>query len=446
VPSVSSAQDRAPLTHRAIFVIALPVMIANISTPLIGVVDTAVVGQIPDPAYIGAVAVGSLIFSFAFWAFGFLRMGTTGLTAQAFGARENDEVSASLGRALLIALAAGTALIALQWPIRETAFALLGGSEQVESLARGYFDIRIWAAPATLANYALLGWFIGLGRTDIGLVLQLVLNLTNIALDVLFVLGFGWDVRGVAFGTVLAEWSAAGIGLMIAIRHLRRFGGLWSLERLLAVDRLRRTMSVNGDIMIRSLALIFVFVWFMAQGAKQGDVILAANAVLMHLISISAFFLDGLAFAAEALIGRAVGAVHRAGLVAAARMTTLWAGAVALFLSLVIGALGAEFIDLLTVDAAARSAARAYLPWAIGMPLLGVWAFQLDGIFIGATRTAEMRNAMLISLSIFLIAWWLSLPLGNHGLWIALYINYLARIGTLYYHYPALVRSVPDGR
>ena len=446
MPSVSSAQDRAPLTHRAIFVIALPVMIANISTPLIGVVDTAVVGQIPDPAYIGAVAVGSLIFSFAFWAFGFLRMGTTGLTAQAFGARENDEVSASLGRALLIALAAGTALIALQWPIRETAFALLGGSEQVESLARGYFDIRIWAAPATLANYALLGWFIGLGRTDIGLVLQLVLNLTNIALDVLFVLGFGWDVRGVAFGTVLAEWSAAGIGLMIAIRHLRRFGGLWALERLLAVDRLRRTMSVNGDIMIRSLALIFVFVWFMAQGAKQGDVILAANAVLMHLISISAFFLDGLAFSAEALIGRSVGAAHRAGLVAAARMTTLWAGAVALFLSLVIGTLGAEFIDLLTVDAAARSAARAYLPWAIGMPLLGVWAFQLDGIFIGATRTAEMRNAMLISLSIFLIAWWLFLPLGNHGLWIALYINYLARIGTLYYHYPALVRSVPDGR
>ena len=205
-------------------------------------------------------------------------------------------------------------------------------------------------------------------------------------------------------------------------------------------------MSVNGDIMIRSLALIFVFVWFMAQGARQGDVILAANAVLMHLISISAFFLDGLAFAAEALIGRAVGAAHRAGLVAAARMTTLWAGAVALFLSLVIGVLGAEFIDLLTVDASARSAARTYLPWAIGMPLLGVWAFQLDGIFIGATRTVEMRNAMLISLLIFLIAWWLSLPLGNHGLWVALYINYLARIGTLYYHYPALVRSVPDGR
>ena len=446
MPPVSSAQDRTPLTHRAILVIAVPVMISNISTPLIGVVDTGVVGQIPDPAYIGAVAVGSLIFSFAFWAFGFLRMGTTGLTAQAFGAREDEEVSASLGRALLIAVTVGTGLIALQWPIRETAFALLAGSEQVESLARSYFDIRIWAAPATLANYALLGWFIGLGRTDIGLVLQLVLNLTNMALDALFVLGFGWDVRGVAFGTVLAEWSAASIGLMIAIRHLRRFGGLWSRERLWVVDRLRRTMSVNGDIMIRSLALIFVYVWFMAQGARQGDVILAANAVLMHLLSVSAFFLDGLAFAAEALVGRAIGAAHRAGLVAAARMTTLWAGGVALVLSLIISVLGTEFIDLLTVDTAARTAARTYLPWAIGAPLLGVWAFQLDGIFIGATHTAEMRNAMLSSLLIFMIAWWLLTPLGNHGLWIALYVHYVARIGTLYYHYPGLVRSVPDGR
>ena len=301
----SSAEEGTPLTHRAILVIALPVMISNISTPLIGVVDTGVVGQIPDPAYIGAVAVGSLIFGFVFWAFGFLRMGTTGLTAQALGARADAEVSASLGRALVIALTVGAGLIALQWPIREAAFALLEGSERVEILARDYFDIRIWAAPATLANYALLGWFIGLGRTDIGLILQLVLNLTNMALDALFVLGFGWDVRGVAFGTVLAEWGAALVGLLIAMRYLRRFGGLWSKERLWIVDRLKRTIAVNGDIMIRSMALIFVYVWFMAQGARQGDVILAANAVLMHLVSMSAFFLDGLAFAAEALVGAA---------------------------------------------------------------------------------------------------------------------------------------------
>ena len=443
MPCADSAKDPAPLTHRAILAIALPVMISNISTPLIGVVDTGVVGQIPDPVYIGAVAVGSLIFSFAFWAFGFLRMGTTGLTAQAVGARDAGEIGASLARALLIAAVAGGARIALKWPIRETAFALLGGTQRVESLARTYFDIRIWAAPATLANYALLGWFIGLGRTDIGLILQLVLNLTNMALDALFVLGFGWDVRGVAAGTLLAEWGAALVGALIAIRHLRQFGGVWSRERLGDVERLKRTLAVNGDIMIRSLALIFVFVWFTAQGARQGDVILAANAVLMHLLSVSAFFLDGLAFAAEALVGRAIGAAHRAGLTAAARMTTLWAGGVALLLAGVITLLGTAFIDLLTVDGATRAAARRYLPWAVGAPLLGVWAFQLDGIFIGATRSAQMRNAMLISLLIFMAAWWLFTPLGNHGLWCALYVHYIARVGTLYSHYPALVRSVP---
>lgn len=417
-------------------------MISNVSTPLIGVVDTGVVGQIPDPAYIGAVAVGALIFTFVFWAFGFLRMGTTGLTAQALGASDTDEVAAGLGRALLIALAAGVAMILLQWPIRETAFRLIEGSTQVESLARGYFDIRIWAAPAALANYALLGWFIGLGRTDIGLVLQLILNVTNMALDALFVLGFGWDVRGVAFGTLLAEVLAAAVGLVIALRYSRRLGGDWALDRLLIAEKLKRTIVVNGDIMIRSLALIAVFVWFMAQGAKQGDVILAANAVLMQFVSFGAYFLDGLAFAAESLVGRAIGAAHRAGLIAIVRMTTFWAAGVAVLISLMLIALGTVFIDLLTVDAAARAAARTYLPWAAAAPLLGVWAFQLDGVFIGATRTADMRNAMLLSLAIFLAAWWLLTPYGNDGLWGALYVHYVARIGTLAYYYPGLVRSV----
>jgi MATE family multidrug resistance protein len=417
-------------------------MISNVSTPLIGVVDTGVVGRIPDPAYIGAVAVGSLVFTFVFWAFGFLRMGTTGLTAQALGAQDHDEIAAALGRALLIAGAAGGALILLQWPIRETAFVLLDASPKVEALARGYFDIRIWAAPATLANYALLGWFIGLGRTDIGLVLQLVLNLTNIALDALFVLGFGWDVRGVALGTVIAEIVAAAVGLVIARTHLRGMRGRWSRERILDPRRLRRTLTVNADIMIRSLALIAVFVWFMAQGARQGDVVLAANAVLMQFVAMSAYFLDGLAFAAESLVGRAIGAAHRAGLLAAARMTTQWALGTAVLIAAALAAFGAFFIDVLTVDPQARAAARAFLPWAAAAPLLGVWAFQLDGIFIGATRTADMRNAMLASLAIFLAAWWLLAPLGNHGLWAALYVNYFARIGTLLYYYPRLIRSV----
>ena len=231
------------LTHRGLLRIAAPVMLSNLSTPLIGLVDTAVVGRLPDAAYIGAAALGGLIFSFVFWGFGFLRMGTTGLAAQALGRGDQDEVCSALGRALLVALAAGGALILLQWPIREAAFAAIRPSLRVAGLAHGYFDIRIWAAPFTLANYALLGWFIGLGRTDIGLVLQLVLNLTNIALDVWFVLGFGWDVRGVALGTTMAEFSAAAIGLAIAFKHLRGMGVRFDLDRIAQPEQLKEPLQ-----------------------------------------------------------------------------------------------------------------------------------------------------------------------------------------------------------
>ena len=428
------------MDHRTVLRIALPVMLSNASTPLIGVVDTAIVGRIPDTAYIAAVAVGALVFTFVFWGFGFLRMGTTGLTAQALGSGDTDELVAGLGRALLISAVVGAALVGLQWPIREIAFALLEASDRTEGLARSYFDIRIWAAPATLANYALLGWFIGLGRTDIGLVLQLVLNLVNIALDAFFVLGLGLDVRGVALGTLFAEYFAALVGLVIAVRYMRRHGAQLRFGNLLVTERLKRTLAVNRDIMIRSLALIFVFVWFMAQGARYGDVTLAANAVLMQFVSISAYFLDGLAFAAEALVGRALGARDRAGFRAAVRVSTLWAVLVALLVSSVYFVAGPWVVDALTTDPETRAAARIYLPWAALAPLAGVLAFQLDGIFIGATRSIEMRNAMLFSTAVFVLAWWLLQPWGNHGLWAALYVNYVARTFSLGWYYPALAR------
>jgi multidrug resistance protein, MATE family len=421
----------------------VPVVISNVSTPLIGVVDTAVVGQIPDAAYIGAAAIGGLIFTFVFWGFGFLRMGTTGLTAQALGSGDVAEVATVLCRSLLIALAAGILLIVLQWPIRESAFAAVHASARVEGLARGYFDIRIWAAPATLANYALLGWFIGLGRTDIGLILQLILNLTNMALDMLFVLGFGWDVRGVALGTLMAEVCAAAVGIAIAMRHMRAMGGHWSTRRIFMPAQLKRTFSVNGDIMIRTLALIAAFLWFASQGARQGDVVLAANSILLQFISVAAFFLDGFAFATEALVGRAIGAAHRPGLTVAVKMTTAWAAGIAVLVSAALVSCGPWLIDCLTVDLGVRAAARVYLPWAAGAPLLGVWAFQLDGIFIGATQTADMRNAMLVSLGIYLAAWWLLRPFGNHGLWAAFYAHYLARTASLVRYYPKLVRAIP---
>ena len=440
----NGATAREPVGHRAILAIAVPIMISNLSTPLLGVVDTGIIGQVPDAALIGAVALGALVFTFTFWAFGFLRMGTTGLTAQALGASDAGEMRASLERAVLIAIVIGVALLFTQWPMREIAFVLLDGSERVESLARDYYDIRIWSAPATLTNYALLGWFIGLGKARVALVLQLILNVSNMLLDTYFVLGLDMGVEGVAIGTVIAEFLAAIAGLFIAARHLRNIGGKWDPERLFVPERLRRTLMVNRDIMIRSLSLVFVFAWFMAQGAKRGDSILAANAVLMHFIAVSAYFLDGFAFAAEALVGKAVGAAHRAGLSRASRMTTWWAAGVALLTSLLLVAFGPTLVDILTVEPGVRAIAREFLPWASLAPLAGVCSFQLDGIFIGATRTAAMRNAMLMSLAIFLVGWYLLTPFGNHGLWASLYVHYAARTGTLLYYFPALKRSVPS--
>lgn len=402
-------------------------MLSNVTTPLLGVVDTAVVGQIPSPVHIGAVAVGSLIFSFIFWAFGFLRMGTTGLTAQALGADDQAELRATLLRALFLGGVVGIGLVAAQLPLRELAFALLDGSAAVELRARAYFDIRIWAAPATLMNYALLGFYIGMGRARIALVLQLVLNLTNMALDSLFVLGFEWGVEGVALGTVIAEYGALLAGLGLAFRDLPRVRG----AGVFALRELRRTLGVNGDIMVRSLALLTVFLWFMADGAAQGDEILAANSVLMQFISVSAFFLDGLAFSAEALVGRSVGAGDRAAFLLTVRRTTAWAFGVAAGLTVVLFVFGPFFIDGLSSDPGVRDTARDYLPWAAAAPLAGVACFQLDGIFIGATKTAEMRNAMLASLAIFIGAYWALTPFQNHGLWASLFVHYLARTVSL---------------
>lgn len=435
--------NHLPLTHRAVLKIAVPVMISNMTTPLIGAVDTAVIGRIPDPTYIGGVALGALVFTFLYWMLAFLRMGTSGLTAQALGADDKAEVAAGLGRALLIALVGGVGLIVFQWPIREAAFAVLEGSTRVEQLARDYYDVRIWSAPASLINFALLGWFIGLGRSDIGLVLQLVLNLTNMALAVLFVLGFGWDVRGVAFATTLAEYLSAAAGLVIAFSHMRKLDARWSLAQLLIPAQLRRVVVVNADIMIRTFTILVGYTFFMSQGAKLGDEMLAANAILMHFITISAYFLDGFAFTAESLVGRAIGAAHREGLNSAARLTTLWAAGVAVLVTAFLLVFGHALIDLMTVDATTRATARTYFLWAALGPLLGVWAFQLDGIFIGATRTRDMRMAMLAALAVYFLAWWVMRGFGNHGLWAVIYVHYVARAVALLYFYPRLVRAVP---
>jgi len=434
------------LRHRDVLAIAIPIILANVTTPLIGIVDTAVLGQLGDPFYIGAVAFGGVIFSLVYWAFGFLRMGTTGLTAQARGAGDETEVAASLARALLIAAAGGLALVALQQPISLASFGLVGGSEAVETGAKEYFDIRIWGAPAALANYALFGWFIGRGEARIVLALTLLLNGINVVLDAFFVMGLEMGVAGVALGTLIAEVAAALVGLMLALRAIARAGVKLTPKQTLDRKQLIRVFNVNADIMIRTLCLVFAFAWFAAKSAEAGDLVLAANAVLINFLTFSSYLLDGFAFSAETLVGQAVGADRKPRFRQAVRLTSIWAVVLGGGLSLIYWFAGGFFIDFLTVNPEVRSLARAFLLWVALSPITGVACFQLDGIFIGATRTADMRNMMILSLGFYLAAWWALTPeYGNYGLWGALILFFIVRALTLGSRYPALERaSFPD--
>jgi MATE family multidrug resistance protein len=407
-------------------------ILSNISIPLLGMVDTAVVGHLSEPYYIGAVAVGALIFNFIYWGFGFLRMGTTGLTAQAFGADDSDELRAALGRAVITAVALSAILLSAQGHVLRAALGLVDASAEVEALAGVYFTIRIWSAPATLANYALLGWFIGMQNTRVPLVLLLATNLINIALDLAFVVGMGMDVDGVALASVIADYTGVALGLALAVVELRRHPGEWRAARLRDPARLRQMLSVNHNIFLRTLALIFSFAFFTAQGARQGDAILAANTVLLNFQTFMAYGLDGFAHAAEALVGRAMGQRRREDFIAAVRATAQWSALVALAFAALYALAGAQIIALLTNIAPVRQAAAVFLPWAMVSPLVSVWGFWLDGVFIGATRAAEMRNTMLVSaFGVYLPAWYVLQPLGNHGLWLALMLFMAARAVTM---------------
>jgi MATE family multidrug resistance protein len=429
--------------HRDIWRLAGPIILSNLSTPLLGAVDTAVMGHLPDAAYLGAVAVGSVIFSFLYWGFGFLRMGTTGFTAQAHGAGDRDELRACLGRPLLLAVGLGLLLILLQWPIGMAAFALMDASTQVEDFAGTYFEIRIWSAPFALTNYAVLGWLLGTQRARHALALQVVLNGVNIVLDLLFVVGLGYAIAGVAAASLIAEIVAAGLGLALCARLLRREGGAWSRARLLDRDRLVNLFRVNRDIFLRTLSLIFAFAYFTAKGAEMGETTLAANAVLQQFQNILAFGLDGFAHAAEILVGSAVGARDRRAFRGAVTTSTIWAALLALIFAGVLVLAGPALIALFSDIDAVREAARTYLPWMIASPFVSVWAFQLDGIFIGATRTRAMRNAMLASVAFYVLAVGVLVPWqGNHGLWLALLLFLGARGITLAAAYPALEHTL----
>jgi MATE family multidrug resistance protein len=433
--------SKSTVNHRQVLAIAVPIMLSNVTEPLIGVVDTAVVGQIPDAALIGAIALGALIFSLIYSAFGFLRLGTGGMTAQATGAGDRQELAAIFFRALIIAFACGLAVIALSPFIRTFAFAILEGSPDVERHARQYFAIRVFSVPFGLANYCLLGWFIGQGKAKTAFIIQLFLNVANMALDAMFVLGFGMTSDGVAYGTLIAETAAALLGLEIARRYFRRAGLGFDTARIFERAKLKRTLAINRDIMVRSLSLVFAFSWFTARSARLGDVPLAANAILMHFFEVAAFLIDGFASASETLVGQAIGARDRPRFDAAVRLTSIWAGVVGVSCMAVIVFLGPLLIDLMTVTPEIRAYARAFLVVAAVTPLVGTVCFQYDGIFIGATQTADMRNMMLVSLAVFLAASTLLEPrYGNQGLWIAMIVFFVTRGVTFGFRMPALKR------
>ena len=428
------------VTSRDVLAIAIPMIVSNATVPLVGIADTAVVGQLNDPALIGGVALGSTVFSMLFWAFGFLRMGTTGLTAQAAGAGNRAEVAANLYRPLVIALGGGALLFLLHVPAILLALRLIGGSSEVQTATAAYFGIRILSAPATLANYALVGWLIGLARANLALALQLFQNAVNIALAIVLVLFARKGVEGAAMAAVCAEYAALAVGLLIAASLLRGTRGM--PIRIFERQAFIRLIAVNADIMIRTICLMFVFTFFAAQGAKLGDVALAANSVLRNLSDLSAYVLDGFAFAAEALVGQAVGAASLRRFRQAVLLSSAWAGVLAVVVAAMFWAGGLALIQVMTAAPSVREAAYTFLPWAALTPVAGVACFQLDGIFIGATRTADMRNMMILSLAVFLAAWAVLTPaFGNHGLWASLMAFYAARAASLGLRYPALERA-----
>ena len=431
--------------YRRIWNLSWPTILSNLTVPLLGAVDTAVMGHLPDAAYVGAVAVGAMIFSFVYWGFGFLRMGTVGFAAQAKGSGDTDEIRAVLARALLVGLALACVILVLQTPIRLGVLAIIDGAPQVEQLAGAYFDVRVWGAPATLANYGLLGWLLGMQYVRTALLTQVVINALNVALDLWFVLDLGWGVEGVALATAIAQYAGAALGLLLVLYHLRVTGGRWRRARILDPVALAETLRVNRDIFLRTLAMIFAWSLLTWSGARLGTTVLAANAILMNFQSFLAHGLDGFAHATSALVGEAVGGRDRRALHRCVAAATVMATIVAAGYTLIYAAAGPAIIRLFTDIAELRAFSSTYLVWVIASPLLSVWAYQLDGIFIGATRSAEMRNAMLVSVAVYVAAM-ATLPglWSNHGLWLSVMIFMVVRALTLVMLYPRIEMAFVD--
>ena len=425
----------SPITRQQVLALAVPVMLAQAATASTGVVDTVVIGLSGDKVDIGAVGVAAVVMNFLYWAFGFLRMSTTGLTAQANGAGDRREVNALLQRALLTGAALGLAILILSPALKLFVFQPFSATEPVKELAKSYWDARIWGAPALLMSYAITGWLLGTGKTGQLLILQIVMNGTNGVLDVWFVSGLGWGPAGIGAGTAIAEWVALFTGLYFVRHGLSRAAGLFDRAKLIAL------FNANRDVLIRTLALLFTFAWFVNSGASLGTATLAGNEILLQFITVSAFILDGYAFVAEKEIGEAYGARNRARLIRAMRVTT----ELALVSGLIISALyyigGGWLIGSFVNDEEARRVALHFLPYCAIVPLIGIPCWQLDGFFLGATRGKALRNAALITTVLYVATdFVLRHNFENTGVWAAFLAMYVIRAVALGAYLPGLLR------
>ena len=415
---------RDPRRHRAVFALALPMVFSNVTTPLLGLVDTWVIGHLGQAWFLGGVSVGATLINLLFWLLGFLRMSTTGLTAQAQGAASAEGQLDTLARALGLAVGLGLAMLLLVLPFLPAIIGLSGGSPEVQVYAGDYVSVRIWSAPAALCNLVIMGWLLGMQDARSPMLLLILSNLVNMVLDAWFVLGLGWQVRGVAAASLLADYSALGVGLWLVSRRLRHLSaevwqGAWS--RWWQWPAVRRLLGLNRDIFIRSLCLQLCFAFMTLQGARLGDVAVAANAVLLNFLMLISYGLDGFAYAVEAMVGRAIGRRDRQGLREAIVLNLGWALLIAIAFALGFALGGRLLIAHITDIPAVIAEANRQLPWLIAMPLLAVWCFLLDGVFIGATRAREMRNSMLVAVFAgFFPIWWLCQEWGVAALWAAM--------------------------
>lgn len=439
------ADYAAPLTRRAVFAQAWPIMLGQASIPLVGVVDAMVIGRTGDASALAGVALGATVIGLIFWSFGFLRMGMTGLTSQADGAGDRGEVEALLLRGLAIGGAIGLVLLALLWPLRELAFAILAGGEATTVEASGYVTARFFGAPAALCVFAITGWLFGLGRTRAALTLQLVMNAANIVFDVVLVFGFGLGAAGVGAGTAGAEWVALAVGLVLVTGAaganpiaLARSAGRTAL---FAPEAMRRLFAINRDLMIRTVALLIMFAWFANAGARLGAETLAANHVLLQFVNVAAFILDGFAFTAESRIGQAIGTRSRAQFVRAIRLTGEFSLAAGAVMAAAFWLLGDLVIAVITTDPAVRATASMFLPFAALVPLIGMPSWLLDGVFIGSTQGRALRNAGVLAAALYLATDLALRPLGNLGAWLAFSASYFLRAGGLALYFPRLLRS-----